>query len=71
MEFALQEQRLEVERNIIEAKETRDEKIIIAAEGLTLEIIKIRSIEAFNHLSKLANAKIIITDGKAPMLIGQ
>jgi len=70
MEFALQEQRLEVERNIIEAKETRDAKKIIA-EGLTLEIIKIRSIEAFNHLSKSPNAKIIITDGKAPILIGQ
>jgi hypothetical protein len=30
MEFALQEQWLEVERNIIEAKETRDAKKIIA-----------------------------------------
>jgi len=70
MEFVLQEQRLEVERIIIEAKGTRDAQKIIA-EGLTPEIIKIRSIEAFNQLSKSPNAKIIITDGKAPMLIGQ
>jgi len=70
MEFVLQEQRLEVERIIIEAKGTRDAQKIIA-EGLTPEIIKIRSIEAFNQLSKSPNAKIIITDGKAPLLIGQ
>ena len=70
MEFVLQEQRLEVERIIIEAKGTRDAQKIIA-EGLTPEIIKIRSIEAFIQLSKSANSKIIITDGKAPFLIGQ
>ncbi len=70
MEFVLQEQRLEVERVIIEAKGTRDAQKIIA-EGLTPEIIKIRSIEAFNQLSKSPNAKVIITDGKAPFLIGQ
>ncbi|MDZ4793030.1 MAG: prohibitin family protein [Bacteroidota bacterium] len=70
MEFVLQQQKLEVERIIIEAKGTRDAQKIIA-EGLTPEIIKIRSIEAFNQLSKSPNAKIIITDGKAPLLIGQ
>jgi prohibitin 1 len=70
MEFVLQEQRLEVERIIIEAKGTRDAQKIIA-EGLTPEIIKIRSIEAFNQLSKSPNTKIIITDGKTPFLINQ
>lgn len=70
MEFVLQEQRLEVERIIIEAKGTRDAQKIIA-EGLTPEIIKIRSIEAFNQLAKSPNAKVIITDGKAPFLINQ
>jgi prohibitin 1 len=68
MEFVLQEQKLEVERIIIEAKGTRDAQKIIA-EGLTPEIIKIRSIEAFNALAKSANSKIIITDGKTPFLI--
>ncbi len=68
MEFVLQEQRLEVERVIIEAKGTRDAQKIIA-EGLTPEIIKIRSIEAFNQLSKSPNSKIIITDGRTPYLI--
>jgi prohibitin 1 len=68
MEFVLQQQKLEVERTIIEAKGTRDAQKIIA-EGLTPEIIKIRSIEAFIQLSKSPNTKIVITDGKTPFLI--
>ena len=68
MEFVLQEQKLEVERVIIEAKGTRDAQKIIS-DGLSPEIIKIRSIEAFNELAKSPNAKIIVTDGKTPFLI--
>ncbi len=68
MVFVLQEQRLEAERIIIEAKGTRDAQKIIA-EGLTPEIIKIRSIEAFIQLSKSPNTKMVITDGKTPFLI--
>jgi prohibitin 1 len=68
MEFVLQEERLDAERRIIQAKGTRDAQKILA-EGLTPEIIKIRSIEAFIQLATSTNAKIIITDGKAPFLI--
>ncbi len=68
MEFLLQQERLEAERKIIEAKGVRDSQKILA-EGLTPEIIKIRSIEAFNNLSKSSNSKIIITNGNAPFLI--
>jgi regulator of protease activity HflC (stomatin/prohibitin superfamily) len=68
MEFVLQQAKLEAERNIIQAKGTRDAQIILS-EGLTNQIIQIRSIEAFTELSKSPNAKIIITDGKAPFLI--
>ncbi|MFT5713510.1 MAG: prohibitin 1 [Flavobacterium sp.] len=68
MEFVLQQEKLEAERIIIEAKGTRDAQKIIS-EGLTDQIIKIRSIEAFKELSKSPNSKIIITDGKAPFLI--
>jgi len=68
MEFVLQQQKLEAERIIIEARGTRDAQKILA-EGLTPEIIKIRSIEAFIQLSKSPNAKMIITDGKTPFLI--
>jgi hypothetical protein len=36
---------------------------------LTDNIIKIRSIEAFLELSKSPNSKVIITDGKTPLLV--
>ncbi|WP_105983243.1 prohibitin family protein [Nonlabens agnitus] len=68
MEFILQTQRLEAERKIIEATGARDAQKILA-EGLTPEIIKIRSIEAFLELARSNNSKVIITDGKTPYLI--
>jgi len=70
MEFTLKQAKLEADRKIIEAKGTSDAQKIIS-EGLTNEIIKIRSIEAFMELSKSPNSKIIITDGKTPFLINQ
>jgi regulator of protease activity HflC (stomatin/prohibitin superfamily) len=60
-EFVLQQEKLEAERIIIEAKGTRDAQNIIS-EGLTDQIIKL---EAFKELSKSPNSKII-TNGKAP-----
>ncbi len=68
MEFILQQAKLEADRKIIEAKGVRDAQKILS-EGLTEEIIKIRSIEAFNELSKSSNSKVIITDGRTPFLI--
>ena len=68
MGFLLQQEKLEADRIIIKAKGTRDEQKILA-EGLTDEIIKLKSIEAFNELSKSPNSKVIVTDGKAPFLI--
>jgi len=70
MEFLLQQTKLEADRKIIEAKGTRDAQKILS-EGLTNEIIKIRSIEAFMELSKSPNSKVIITNGDAPFLIQQ
>lgn len=68
MKFVLQQATLEADRKIIEAKAERDAQLILA-EGLTSEIIKIKSIEAFNKLSASPNSKIIVTDGKTPLLI--
>ncbi len=68
MEFVLQQAKLEAERNIINAEGERDAQIILAT-GLTPAIIEIKSIETFNKLSTSANTRIIITDGKTPMLI--
>lgn len=68
MVFILQQEKLEAERKIIEATGTKDAQKILS-EGLTDQIIKIRSIEAFVELSKSNNSKIIITDGKVPYLV--
>lgn len=68
MEFVLQQAKLEADRKIIDAQGERDAQKILS-EGLTDEIIQIRSIEAFNRLSSSPNTKIIVTDGKTPMLI--
>ena len=68
MVFILQQQELEAERKIIEATGTKNAQKILS-EGLTDQIIKIRSLEAFIELSKSTNSKIIITDGKLPFLV--
>lgn len=68
MEFVLTQEKREAERKIINAKGERDAQLIIA-EGLTSEIIRIKAIEAFKELSKSNNAKVIITDGKTPMIM--
>lgn len=68
MEFILKQEKLEAERKIIEATGAKDAQKILS-EGLTDQIIKIRSIEAFLELAKSPNAKVIVTDGKVPYLV--
>ena len=68
MEFVLKSEKLEAERKIIEANGTRDAQKILS-EGLTDNILKLRSIEAFTELAKSPNAKVVVTDGRTPYLI--
>jgi prohibitin 1 len=68
--FLLEKEKREAERRRIEAEGTRDAQKILQ-EGLSNEIIKLRSIEAFKELATSPNTKIIITDGKTPYLIQQ
>ncbi len=68
MEFELQREEMEARRKVIEAEGIRDAQKIIEA-GLSARIIEWQSIEAFRELAKSANAKLIITDGKAPLLL--
>lgn len=70
MEFELEQERLEAKRKKIEAEGTRDAQKVLA-EGLTEEIIKWRSLEVFEKLSNSPNAKLIFTDGSAPMLLNE
>lgn len=68
MEFVLQKEKLEAERKRIEAEGISNSQKIIS-EGLTDQILKYNTIQAFEKLSTSDNTKIIITDGNAPLLI--
>jgi regulator of protease activity HflC (stomatin/prohibitin superfamily) len=68
MKYLLEQEKLEADRKVIEAKGTKDAQLILS-EGLTAEILQLRSIEAFLKLAESENSKVIITDGKSPLLI--
>ncbi len=68
MQFLLDREKQEAQRKMIEAQGIRDAQKILS-EGLNRTIIEWQSIEAFREVAKSPNAKIIVTDGKAPMLI--
>ncbi len=68
MEFVLQQTRQQAEQQRIAAEGTRDAQLIIA-EGLTPEILRFKSIEAFLELAKSPNAKVIVSDGDLPIMM--
>lgn len=68
MQYLLEQEKLEAQRKVIEAEGSRDAQQILS-QGLTNEILELRSIEAFLKLAESPNGKVIITDGKAPFLI--
>ena len=68
MKFVIDQEKLEAERKIINAKGERDAQKVLS-EGLTKEILEFKTIEAFKELSNSNNSKVIITDGKSPLLI--
>ena len=59
----------EAERKRIEAAGIRDAQLIIK-EGITQENIEWKSLEVLKEISMSPNAKLILTDGKTPVLIG-
>lgn len=69
MQFELDQEKLEAERKRIEAEGIRDAQIIIS-EGLNDTILTFKSIEALEKLYTSPNAKIILTNGKTPIIIG-
>jgi len=68
MEFVLQRETKEAQRKRIEAEGIKDAQKIIK-EGITEANIKWKSLEVLRELSSSPNAKIIITDGRTPVLI--
>jgi regulator of protease activity HflC (stomatin/prohibitin superfamily) len=68
MQFVIERERQEAERQVIQATGQRDAQRILA-EGLTPEILRFEAIEAFKQLSRSPNAKVIITSGDTPLMI--
>ncbi len=68
MEFVLQREQQEAERKKIEAQGIAESQRILNA-GLTEAVLEFRMIEAFEKLSNSPNAKVIVTDGKSPLMI--
>jgi regulator of protease activity HflC (stomatin/prohibitin superfamily) len=68
MTFILQREEKEADRKRIEAQGIRDAQLIIK-EGITDENIKWKSLEVLKEFSMSPNAKLILTDGKTPVLI--
>lgn len=68
MEFVLDRERREAERKKIEAEGLREAQKIIS-EGLNPFFIQWKSLEVFKQLSASPNTKIVVTDGKTPLLI--
>lgn len=69
MRFVLDRERQEAERRKIEAMGVRDAQRILA-EGLTQAVLSYQSIEAFRELARSPNTKVIVTDGKSPIFLG-
>ncbi len=68
MEFVLDRERQEAERQRIAAEGVRDAQKIVS-EGLTPEILRFEAIEAFKLLSNSNNAKVIVTNPETPLMI--
>ena len=69
MKFVLDRETAEAQRRRIEAEGIKQAQDIIAS-SLTPLIISFKSIEAFRELAGSPNAKVIVTDGRSPFLIG-
>ena len=68
MKFVLQQEKKEAERKTIEATGIRDAHLILS-EGMTPLVIQWRSLEVLHDLAQSPNSKLILTDGKTPVLI--
>ena len=68
MAFVLDAERQEAERKRIEAAGVRDSQRIIA-DALSDELLEWNAVEAFRALATSDNAKVIVTNGGAPVLI--
>lgn len=68
LDFAIEKQRKEAERLLIEAEAIKKQQEIINS-TLSDRLLKYKSLEITRDLVKSPNAKIIVTDGKSPVIV--
>lgn len=68
MNFVLDQEKKEAERLEIQAQGVRNSQKTIS-QGLNKNILQYQAIEAFRELSKSPNSKVIITNGKNPLVM--
>lgn len=68
MNFILEQERKEAERLVIQAEGVKNSQQTIS-KGLNKYILQYQAIEAFKELSKSPNSKIIISNGKNPLIM--
>jgi prohibitin 1 len=70
MEFVISKQRKEAERMQIEAEAIKNYNQTIA-ESITEMMVKWSSVQVLKELVKSPNSKIIVTDGKSPVILNE
>ena len=69
LDFSIEKQKREAERMIIEAEAIKKQQAIISS-TLTDRLIRFKSLEITRELVKSSNAKVIVMDGKFPIIVG-
>ncbi len=68
MVFELDRERQQAEQRKVQAAGVRDAQQIVS-QGLSEPILRFEAIKAFRELAASANAKVIVTDGKTPLVM--
>lgn len=70
LDFAIEKQKKENERLLIESEAIKKSQDILNA-SITDKLIRFKALDITRDLVKSANSKIIITDGKSPILLNE
>ena len=68
MQFVLQKERQEADRKRVEAQGIADYQKILST-GLSDKQLQYEQIKAFKELATSQNAKVIVMNGKTPMIL--
>lgn len=68
MVYELDRERQQAEQRKVQAEGVRDAQKIVA-EGLTEAVLRFEAIKVFRELAMSSNAKVVLTDGKTPLVL--